>query len=603
MIWKHIIIPVKYIMNYNDTIKNTISVFLNKGITEAPLVNEDEFIGVVNIFNLYEYLNKGKDINLTLRDLYLNENVIIRDNENIEAIVNINFDTAIVLDNDNNLIGLVKKVDIIKLRLQQLSVNENIDQYIGNIKANFLFSHIGKEIMDIMNDGIYITDNSGVTLYVNKAYSKVSGINKNDLIGRKMSELIRLGYFEESASLKVLETNNPASIIDVYQNGKTCLATSSPVFDNKGNIIAVVTNLRDMTELLNLKHKVEETSRLNREYLKQIERIKDENSNRIGIIGKSKQVMEIHDTISYIANVDTTILILGETGVGKEIFAKEIHEKSSRRNKKFIKVNCAAIPENLFESELFGYEKGAFTGAANTGKAGFFELADGGTILLDEIAEIPVNVQSKLLRVLQEKQIMRVGGTAAVDVDVRIIAATNRELWKQVEKGEFREDLYYRINIIPITIPPLRERRDDIKLLATHFLEIYNESYNKHKVLTSSALNLLESMELKGNVRQLKNIIERIVLVCFDEYITGDDILKILESKEAEILNEANEKINGEDLTLSDAISALEKNLVKKALYKYKSTRKAAVSLGVSQPSIVRKAKKYGITFYEANNS
>lgn len=599
MNWKDFIIPVKNIFRHDNTIKYAISEFCNNGISEAPLSKNDKYVGVVSIIDLYEHLMKGKDLNLTLQELNIKEKVVIRIGDSLEDIENRKFDTAIVLDDLKNLIGLVKKADLMKLRLQQLSLNENSS--IGNIKANFLISYIGKEIMDIMNDGIYITDNNGVTLYVNKAYTKVSGINKDDLIGMEMPELIKLGYFEESASLKVLETHSHASIIDIYKNGKTCLATSSPVVDNSGNIIAVVTNLRDMTELINLKNKVEETSRLNREYLQQLERIKDEN-NSFKIVGENKQIKEIHETISYIANVDTTILIQGETGVGKEIFAKEVHDKSSRRNKKFIKVNCAAIPENLFESELFGYEKGAFTGAASTGKEGYFEIADGGTILLDEIAEIPINIQPKLLRVLQEKQIVRVGGTAAIDIDVRIIAATNRELWKQVEKGEFREDLYYRLNIIPITIPPLRERKDDIRLLATHFLEIYNDRYGKQKVITSSALKMLESMEFKGNVRQLKNIIERIVLVCLDDYITEDSICKVLEIKESEVFYYAGEKVKPESLTLSDAIAVLEKSLVMNALNKYKTTRKAASSLGVSQPSIVRKAKKYGITFNEANN-
>lgn len=596
MYLKDVVIPVKIILNCEDTISHVIDEFCNNGITEAPVVKEDGQMGIISIFDLYDYIKRSKNIEQTISHLYNKENISIRVNDSLENIEKISFDTALVYGEDDALVGLIRKSDIMMVKLCRTSgkaaANKN---KIAGFKSNFLISHMGKEIMDFMNDGIYITDNKGVTLYVNEAYTQVSGINSSELVGREMSELIRAGYFEDSASLKVLKTHRPFSIIDRYKNGRTCLATSSPVFDENGNIIIVVTNLRDMTELLNLKTKVEETSRLNREYLNELEKFKNENSNH-RIIGESKQIKDIHDTISYISNVDTTILIQGETGVGKEIFAKEIHEKSARRHKKFIKVNCAAIPENLFESELFGYEKGAFTGAANTGKAGFFEVADGGTILLDEIAEIPVNIQPKLLRVLQEKQIMRVGATSPIDIDVRIIAATNRELWKQVKKGEFREDLFYRLNIVPITIPPLRERKEDIRLLSVHFLETYNNKYGKNKELTGSALNLLESMELKGNVRQLKNIIERIVLVCTEPYIADVDILKLIENKEAEIFYRTGERITGENMTLNDAVSVLEESLVRNALNKYKTTRKAAAALGVSQPSVVRKAKRYGIT-------
>lgn len=597
MYLKDVVIPVKIILDCEDTIGHVIDEFCSNGITEAPVVKRDGHMGIISIYDLYDYKKESKNIYKTISHLHIKENVCIRVNDSLENIGEIIFDTALVYDEDDALVGLIRKSDIIMMKLCGISgkADSNKNKFAG-FKSNFLISHMGKEIMDFMNDGIYITDNKGVTLYVNEAYTQVSGINSSELVGREMSELIRAGYFEDSASLKVLKTHRPFSIIDRYKNGRTCLATSSPVFDENGNIVIVVTNLRDMTELLNLKTKVEETSRLNREYLNELEKIKNENVQNPKIIGESKQIKDIHDTISYISNADTTILIQGETGVGKEIFAKEIHEKSTRRDKKFIKVNCAAIPENLFESELFGYEKGAFTGAVNTGKAGFFEIADGGTILLDEIAEIPVNIQPKLLRVLQEKQIMRVGATSPIDIDVRIIAATNRELWKQVKKGEFREDLFYRLNIVPITIPPLRERKEDIRLLSVHFLEVYNNKYGKNKELTGSALNLLESMELKGNVRQLKNIIERIVLVCTESYIADVDILKLIENKEAEIFYQAGERITGENMTLNDAISVLEESLVRNALDKYKTTRKAAAALGVSQPSIVRKAKRYGIT-------
>jgi transcriptional regulator with PAS, ATPase and Fis domain len=301
-----------------------------------------------------------------------------------------------------------------------------------------------------------------------------------------------------------------------------------------------------------------------------------------------KEVLEI---VNRVADADATVLITGETGVGKEIVAREIHKNSLRKDGPFIKVNCASIPESLFESELFGYEKGAFTGATNNGKLGMFELANKGTILLDEIGEIPLNIQSKLLRVLQEKKVTRLGGTSVQKVDVRILAATNLDLKKQVEKGLFREDLYYRLNVIPINIPPLRERREDLFILAAHFLAFYNSKYNKDKTLAHNATELLRYYPWPGNVRELKNLIERLVLICPQEIITDKCISKIIGEKEVEpIYDNSYEKMH-----LNDAVATVEKELIYKALKDHGTTRGAAKVLGVSQPTIVRKANKYGI--------
>lgn len=597
MYLKDVIIPAKIVLNHESTVSHVIDEFCDNAIIEAPIIKRDGSIGIINVNDLYCYMKESKNVMQTISDVPIKESVCIKVNDPIENIENMDFDTALAYGEYNTFLGLIRKSDIMMMKLCVTNCEGDVGKNkFNSYKSSFFISHMGREIMNFMDDGIYITDNKGVTLYVNEAYTRVSGINGGELVGREMTELIQSGYFEDSASLEVLRTHRPVSIIDRYKNGKTCLATSSPVFDENGNIVIVVTNLRDMTELLNLKTKIEETSRLNRKYLNELERIKSKGALKKRIIGESKQIKDIFDTISYISNVDTTILIQGETGAGKEVIAREIHEKSSRRDKKFIKVNCASIPENLFESELFGYEKGAFTGAASTGKAGLFEVANGGTILLDEIAEIPINIQPKLLRVLQEKQIMRVGATACIDIDVRIIAATNKELWEQVEKGEFREDLYYRLNIVPITIPPLRERKEDIRPLAVHFLETYNHKHGKGKILTDAALKLMESMELKGNVRELENIIERIVLICMESYISDSDILGMLEKKEKETFYNINKGIPIKNITLTDAVSMLEESLIRNALNTYRTTRKAAAALGVSQPSIVRKAKRYGIT-------
>jgi len=460
-----------------------------------------------------------------------------------------------------------------------------------NSKTNYTIGKIIEEILDCMYDGIYITDGNGVTLFINKSYSSMSGIKKEDAVGFHMQDLIKKGYFLESASLKVIETKKPVSIIDCFSNGKKCLATANPVFDENGQIKMVVTNLRDMTELLDLKNQLEELYDLNKKYYFELKELRKDIENKYNIIGSSKSMIEIYEIIDRIAETDATVLVLGETGVGKEVVAREIHKNSLRKNGPFIKVNCASIPESLFESELFGYDKGAFTGAISKGKPGLLELAHNGTIFLDEIGELPLSAQPKLLRVLQEKKIIRVGGTESKRIDVRVIAATNKDLEKEVEKGTFREDLFYRLNVIPIKVPPLRKRREDIPLLSKHFLDLYNSKYNKTKTLSDTAFQLLKWYSWPGNVRQLKNLIERLVLICPYDIITDDYISRFIKKEEIEELY----NIGREEITLDEAVSIIERQLIYRALKKYGTTRNAAKVLGVSQPTIVRKAKKYDI--------
>ena len=458
-------------------------------------------------------------------------------------------------------------------------------------KANYNLEKILSEILDCMYDGVYITDGNGVTLFINKSYSSMSGIKKEDVVGYHMQDLINKRYFLESASLKVIETKKPVSIIDCFSNGKKCLATANPVFDENGQIKMVVTNLRDMTELLDLKNQLEELYDLNKKYYFELKELRKDIENKYNIIGSSKSMIEIYEIIDRIAETDATVLVLGETGVGKEVVAREIHKNSLRKNGPFIKVNCASIPESLFESELFGYDKGAFTGAISKGKPGLLELAHNGTIFLDEIGELPLSAQPKLLRVLQEKKIIRVGGTESKRIDVRVIAATNKDLEKEVEKGTFREDLFYRLNVIPIKVPPLRKRREDIPLLSKHFLDLYNSKYNKTKTLSDTAFQLLKWYSWPGNVRQLKNLIERLVLICPYDIITDDYISRFIKKEEIEELY----NIGREEITLDEAVSIIERQLIYRALKKYGTTRNAAKVLGVSQPTIVRKAKKYDI--------
>jgi DNA-binding NtrC family response regulator len=303
------------------------------------------------------------------------------------------------------------------------------------------------------------------------------------------------------------------------------------------------------------------------------------------IIGESKEMEKVFSLVERVAESDSTVLILGESGTGKELIATTIHYQSRRRDKPLIKVNCAAMPEGLIESELFGHEKGAFTGAIKK-KLGRFELASGGTIFLDEIGDLPLSTQSKLLRVIQEKTFERVGGNDTLNIDVRIIAATNRNLEEDVKKGRFREDLYYRLNVIPITIPPLRQRKDDIPYLIDFFLTKYRNRTSRNVRFSDNAINALLEYDYPGNVRELENIIERCVTLSTSDIIEKDDLPSSVFKKTTDT----------RQLSLSDVAAEAEKEYITKVLKITGGNKtRAAEMLGISRKTLWEKINAYGI--------
>ncbi len=303
--------------------------------------------------------------------------------------------------------------------------------------------------------------------------------------------------------------------------------------------------------------------------------------NEEDIVTCSQNMSDLIDLALRVAGTDSTILLTGESGVGKSLLAKIIHRASERKNKPLLQINCAAIPESLLEAELFGYEPGAFTGADRKGKAGLFEQADGGTIFLDEITEIPLHLQSKLLGVIQDKAFHKIGGRGEKSVDVRIIAATNRDLAAQVALGRFREDLYYRLNVVPVQIPPLRERREDIPLLIRYFTDHYNRRYNSYKRFADKLIEEMTSMPWKGNIRELENVIERMIVTS-----TANEI-NSLGQYDGKAKAEG-----GESKTLVDLLHDYEDTLLIQAQKEYGSTRKIAARLGLSQATVARKLKR-----------
>lgn len=436
------------------------------------------------------------------------------------------------------------------------------------------------------HDGILVTDSQGVVIRVNAAFERAFSVLRREVIGRNVSELIAEGLYRESAALKVLETRETATVV-LEQKGKRLIATGTPAFDICGSFTSVVVNIRDITELNDLQSRLEHQRMVAEGYIRELTFIQSQNAPGTDFLVHSKEMQHIMDTIKTISQVDSTLLITGESGTGKEVIVNQVHRSSNRRDKPIIKINCGAIPASLFESELFGYEDGAFTGARRRGKAGFFELANEGTLFLDEIGELDLDLQVKLLRVIQEGEVTRIGGTKTLHVDVRIIAATNRDLWQRVQEGKFRQDLYYRLNVINIEVPPLRERRDDIIPLAVHFIERYNQKYSKHKELSMELGKILRSLDWPGNIRELENLIENMVVLVQRDVLYPEDLPPRYRQSDAEA-SPCQVTVNG-IMPLKEAIRQVERQLLFHAREKYTTTREIARALGVDQSTISRK--------------
>ena len=451
-------------------------------------------------------------------------------------------------------------------------------------------------IIEGISDGLYITDGEGYTTRINSTYEKITGIKAEEVLGKHMESLVENGYYSESVTLHVLEEKKPVTISHEIKTGKEVMVTGTPVFDDNGDIIRVVTTVRDMEALGKMKKELQKSKKLNDKYYNELEQLRSQQLKLDNFVIHSKEMQEIIESAIRSGQFSSTVLIKGESGVGKEIVAKTIHKSSQKtdKNGSLIKVNCGAIPENLLESELFGYEKGAFTGAKKQGKPGMFELAENGTLFLDEIGELPLKLQVKLLRALQEREIIRVGGTEHIKINTRIIAATNQKLEKLIQKDKFRKDLYYRLNVIPINIPPLRKRKSDIGPLCRFFLNKFNERFKTNKKLSLKLIDLLENYDWPGNVRQLKNIIERLVVMVEEDIISTQHLPSDL--KHDLNINCGKNTINiDKTFNLKKAVTNLEKEIIKSAMEIANTTREISSLIGVSQPTVVRKINKYNL--------
>lgn len=490
---------------------------------------------------------------------------------------------------ENELYLCYKAFEVKEIHHQQklsriLNINQSLQEELE------VSTRKNKELIEILNssyDEIYVTDANGKTLFVSESCKRFTGLPPEAFLNKYIDELEEKGLVINSVTLKTIKSKTVQSAEQVYPNGKTVFTTSKPIFDEEGKLYLIISNSRDISELVQMRNKLAQADSLINQQINS-DKISEKTIFFNRLITQSENMISVFKLAERVAPMDSSIFIHGESGVGKGVLAKVIHELSPRKNKNFVQVNCGAIPANLIESELFGYEAGAFTGANKNGKAGLVEMADGGTLFLDEIGEMPLDVQVKILHLVQDKTFTRVGGTKEKQVDIRIISATNRNLQEMIENKTFRQDLYYRLHVVPIHIPPLRERKKDILLLIERFLNKFNEKYSQAVTLDESSKLFLQLHEWPGNIRELENLIEQIVVTAYNPVVSINDLPFQFNNGGKQPLV----KVSG-IMPIKQAVEETEKQVLSYALAKYKTTRKVAKALDVNQTTIMRKLHKY----------
>lgn len=447
-----------------------------------------------------------------------------------------------------------------------------------------------ENVLDFLPDGILLIDKNGKIQYINKTSQKFNDVSRVDFLGKNVADLEKANYFNPSASLLALKSGKIETIIQNVRNNKKLMVYAFPIYDKNNEISHILTVSSDVTEHLNLRQQLEEKQNIINYYSRYLM-----NDNKVkDLLGPkfiSKQMEKVEFLLNKVSNSDINVFFTGESGVGKTFFARRIHEHSNRSNRPFIIINCSTIPESLLESELFGYESGAFTGASHKGKIGLFEAANGGTILLDEIGELPLLAQIKLLQVIQDREIRRIGSDKGIPVDFRLITATNQNLKAMIKIKTFREDLYYRLSGLEIRIPSLKERPEDIPYSVFYFLNNYNRKHLEKKKFTHHILDMFKEHPWPGNMRELEHVIECACMISEYEMIMVDDLpedLKYLDS-----ISSFQVKYSQEIPSLSKALEIVESDLVRRAYEKCHNSYKVAEILEISQASAWRKIKKY----------
>lgn len=447
-----------------------------------------------------------------------------------------------------------------------------------------------KKILDHSYDEIYVTNADGIVIYVNNAVERHCGVKAEDIMGKSSQEISDKKLWGPRVSPIAIKRKRSFTLEQKTCTGKTLLTTAIPIWDEEGNLELVIENSRDITEPEGIKFELEKSMQLLKKYKLEVDQLRKKELHNPDFICQSKKMSDLLELAHRIAAVDSTVLLLGESGTGKGIVAKYIHKNSPRKDGPFIPINCASIPSELMESELFGYSKGAFTGAHEKGKMGLIELASEGTLFLDEIGELPMKMQAKLLQVLQDNQYFKVGGREVQTTNCRIIAATNRNLKEMVDNGEYREDLYYRLNVFEVEIPPLRERQEEIIPLIDYFLDKFNNKYKVSHQISQNCLNILADYSWPGNIWELENTIERLVVVAPQTIIEECHLPKHFQEE----MKKSNSIIMfPKQLPLEEAINEVEKNLIEKAYKELGSSYEVAKALKTSQSKASRLIRKY----------
>jgi PAS domain S-box-containing protein len=491
-----------------------------------------------------------------------------------------------------------RQLEAMQARIYVVDANQQAIGYVNKNTLQYVISRLHilppYALMDYFNEAIICVDERGTIYFANSAYSKILGVPLGKIIGKAIHDIE-----PHAALIEVLQHNLPFYKEKQYINSvdKYVSVKINPIFEN-GRFIGAYSIFSDVSEVNRLSEEVSRITQLAEDYSTQINAQND--LKKLKVIGNSPKFVKVIKQSLTVANTDVGVLLRGENGVGKEIIAKLIYEHSRRSDKPFITVNCSAIPEQLIESELFGYEDGAFTGAAKGGSMGKFQLADGGTLFLDEIGDMPFFMQSKLLRVLQEGEIEKIGRKKNIPVDVRIIAATNQPLEQMIQDKGFREDLYYRLNVVSLTLPSLRERREDIVLLTNFFLKKFNKKYHKNASITHTAFRHLYNYDWPGNIRELQNSIERAVIFCMDDVINEAHLMfnAVPDHSVAAVDSSSMglpQSVAQNDLpALDDAVKNLEMQLIKQSLGLYHNNKDAAAKqLKISKRTFYRKCKQY----------
>lgn len=447
-----------------------------------------------------------------------------------------------------------------------------------------------EQLCDTFRDAICVTDREGIVTLVNKRHAELTGIPREKMMGSRIQDMVQNGIFDVVLNPRIVETGQKVSSVQNLYNGRTLLLDGHPVKDAGGRVAYVVTVIRDITALTELREEIT----AQRELLETFQNLSSEGvtGNQYPRVVQSPVMQRLYAEASAIAETDATVLLLGETGVGKDVVARHIHRNSLRADAPFIKVDCGSIPENLIETELFGYVPGSFSGASKHGKAGLVEAASTGTLFLDEIGELPMTMQSRLLRVLQDWEVLRVGATVPKKVDVRVVAATNKELEREVARGTFRSDLYYRLKVAVLNIPPLRSRRVDILPLAQSFLTFYGKKYRKSVNLSDDAKQVLQNHTWPGNVRELENLVQGLVVTCKHGLVGVRDLAGIrpLPPCESGEGHYALPSIEGR--SLKSIMKEVENAVIEKGMQRYGSISELSRRFQMDRSTIFRKVKE-----------